>query len=259
MTTTELSINDRTITCPNIDFQFFEERVWAFPGKAIFATCRASTQQKLDSGVLITNRRASIRRAPVAWCLAANVKEDVEPGSICIVNQTYAKRVKDLKIGPMSFPMESGEIWLFGCASPMRGTAFRIRPEQYLYAKLSDGNSNQPSVCPFWRSNVQPKYLAAGCHTIISAGKLIAGGKVSIKMPDRREYNRMGLVLPDNLKDRPDIALVESVTANCKHAEPGMYVWYQRRALTGLENLADGYAILPEEAIFAAVDLSGLA
>ena len=99
---------------------------------------------------------------------------------------------------------------------------------------------------------MEPRYKATS-RTMHLKNKKLDRPWVIWKLPTKCEQMR-GLYLPDHMKDRDDMAIVEAVSPNCQHVKPGHIVWYQRRALEGLYSAGPDFGALPEYAIFAIIN-----
>lgn len=263
-------VNDRPYHSPDIDYQTARSMLWCFPGKAIFAAPTPQDENQRESGLLLTDRGASIRRLPVATCIAAHPDTDILPGQIYIVHQAYAKRVRQLRFGDWCVPRGEAEIWLFGCTSPTVQSCQEVPASKYALSQLQREylcaetldeykaliyEFVQPRAFPFRLRDIPKENKAVGIRYVTKKGRAETSGTVVLRLPERKLVSSGGIELANRQKERPDVAVIESVSSECKTAQAGMVVWYERRALTGLYEGPDGFGVLPEMAIYAAVDL----
>lgn len=266
MSNCELIVNDRPYIRPDIDYGLALEHLWCFPGKAIFVTPRHMDNDTRQSGVILPDRFTSRQRLPIATCLQAHRDTGLLPGATYVVNQRFARRVKNIKFGKLEIPDELGEVWMFGVTSPNRGDAFIVQPHRYVYARIPERDpmlliGRQTHEFPYWfgLSEVESHHYGAGAVFANVKGRLEVHGRVVLKLSDRRLQSESGLHLPNSLKARSDVSMVTSVSDRCKTAKAGMHVWYQRRALDGLGLADDDFGVIAEDGIYAAVNLTGLA
>lgn len=268
MTTAPPSIvvNDRPYVRPDIDYRLAFEHLWCFPGKALFVTPRHVSNNVTESGVHLPDTLTARRRLPIATCIQAHRDTGLIPGETYVVHQRYAKRVKNIQLGRLVVPEEVGEVWMFGVSSPQRGTAYPITKNNYVYAKVNLDSPvpmwmKQPEDLPYWfkTAQVDGDHYGAGGVFVRVGRKMEIHGRVVLSLGKRKEASQSGILLPNSMKARPDIALIESVSPLCKTAEPGIFAWYQRRALDGLGLTDDDFGVIAEDGIFAAIDLHGLA
>lgn len=257
-------VNSRPFVKPDMPYDLMRRHLWCFPGKSIFAVPKLSENDVRDSGLIISSRTASRFRLPVAVCVQAHPGTGLLPGETYIVHPRFAKRVKNLYIGRLRIPEEAGELWLFGCTSPARGTAYPVSPSRYAYARLPGHETDcvrmqDPNGCPFDLFPIETNRVGAGHAYVNVRGKLALHGKVALHLGKRAEVSPGGIVLCNSMQARADISLIESVSDRTKIATPGMYAWYQRRGLMGLGQDGDDFGCISEDGIFAAVDLHGLA
>jgi hypothetical protein len=252
-----LTINGREYKEPSIDLDLARQTLWAFPGKAIFVAPDPDAESKIGDFVL-PGRYTTRQRLPIALCIAAHHETGLEVGANYIVNQRYAKRVKNVAIGSFRVPKEAGQVWLFGSTSPQLGTSHIVGPKNYALCRIEDERDTfiQWPECLFTVAKVETSRKCVGQRYARVKGQVVPRGMVSLRLPKRKETGREGIVIVDRLQSRPDIAIVESASPQCEHAKAGMLVWYQRRALTGLFADGNDFACVPEDAIFAAVNLT---
>lgn len=249
----QLTVNDRPYNAPKIDIG--SAPFWCFPGRAIFATPKHDEQITRESGLILPHKHATIRRLPVATCVRASWEIEAAPGNDYIVHQAEAKRVCRVRVGDWSFSEKDGELWLFGCVSPLKGEAITSAPK-WLLAELVDrgGVNEQDDVCPFPVRDVDTD-LRAHDATTWRNGKQEVVGTCILSLPEPSTM-RNGLHLIDRQREWPDMAVVVATSPSCQHARPGMVVWYQRAGLHGWGHLPEmNFASIHETAIFAAVNI----
>lgn len=253
-------VNSRPYKRPDIDYAKLQRYVWCFPGRAIFAAPYSLNENERESGLILADITTSRRRLPVATCVCAHPDTGLLPNHTYIVHQAYAKRVQSLTLNDFELKKGQAELWMFGCSSRNVGVSIPVPSSVYALCEIDSGEGiidvDVPLECPFELFETIDDSVAAGVHRVPFRSKSISTGNVVLSLPSRIE-TRNGLYLADSQRERPDIALAESVSPYCQHAKAGMMVWYQRR---GLQNLnMPGYpdfATIYEDAIFAAVDIA---
>jgi hypothetical protein len=247
----EYVINGSKFLLSSVDLKASAKTFWCLPGKSILATPHYHSQMSGDFALPDQYTRRVKRRTPAGLVLGAHADTGMRVGDIALVDALLAKRVRNLAVGDVRVKSDDGEVWLFGCTSPQVSTSYPTEPKRYAFAVMDRPNDFQPQTDtpPAPTMEIEPRYRAIE-RTMALKGSRLERPWVILKLPEKTGVIR-GLYMPDNCKNRDDMAVVEAVSPGCKHVRPGHLVWYQRRALEGLYALGKDFGALPEYAIFA--------
>ena len=218
-----------------------------------------------DRGIIdLTTRRAKAKRH--TWLtsgvvIAAGEHTGLRPLDHALVSPKFAKRVKGIQSGRWWIPFD---VWMFGVTSPHVRDSQVMKPEQTVYGVVG----RQEEYAPDWDWNYYAKHILnealwkdssrRECNRRIvdfthrRNGRVEIEGRVLLKLREKWEKSPTGIVLPDRMYDRPDVAQVLAVSPLCRFAQPDDWVLYQRRAIDAMypeDNRSEAY--MPERGIFA--------